>query len=231
MSNSEFAKTLQAYSKQQHGGVILFLTDASTQTWQLPVPDVQIEYFHVEKGQVPTMVPQILLASCGYVTWQAPIQQYVCDMHQRHVPIIIFPYSNSTGTMNDCKLMNHVHALQGGKQESVKGNFTNEDTTIVRTLPHHPLLYQVQTFQCNSMGRIAADPMPDTTVVATWCDGVPLIAERDLIISLNFCPYNVSTSTDAMKMIRNSVLYLLGKNMRHLNVQRIRAFLDVKFVF
>lgn len=168
----------------------------------------------------------LIMAASGFTKWNAEIQKWMLEQYNCGIPFIFFPYGNISGF--EWPLLTNMFPLQPGSQAGCKA-----DTTMHVLNSHHPIMRNIVTFGCPSAHRTKADAKPNAAVYATWEDGVPLVAERNNVVSLNFCIFNYhKKSTDCNKMILQTILYLLNKNdckLQH-TLFASKAYLDVQFV-
>lgn len=162
----------------------------------------------------------------------APCEQvilYVLKQYEMKIPIIMFPY-------NIVKQHSHLFVEQfeilqplvpGNQSQSEKPNSKN---MFFKLVPSHPILQNVSNFECSaSIYRSSTKAKQDATVIATWNDDVPLIAERNHVVALNMCVVNLTPSSDAPLIITNTVRYLLNR-WRCKNAYKFsQRYADVRF--
>lgn len=170
----------------------------------------------------------LILVFNGNCSFDDQVQDFILRKHAQGTPIILFPYTNSTNLL--LEQLQILHPCKHGNETSVRDDITNANSTLVKIIPHHPVLQNVQSFECPSMFRVAAPAKPDTIVIATWLDDVPLVAERGNVLHCNFCLTNSNANTHVTLLVHQAISYMLKKNTRMLLLERLkstRAYCDV----
>lgn len=153
---------------------------------------------------------------------QFVLQQFVWKL----VPVLFFPYAN----VNDLQIpeLLAIHPLQSGEQNSMN----DKNAGMIICDKQHPVLQNIKTIKCDSLFRGSAAARADTQVLATWGDGVPMVAQRMHAMVINLCLCNSEVkNTDFFLLIEQAVQYLLhkyAKNQRMQNVlYKITAYKDI----
>lgn len=231
--------------QQQQAYKILFLVDCAEQI-KLPttiVPYILLDCSKVLNDDMMEHYTDVLehghwdliLLCNGKGAFPKIIQQLVLHQHLYHgVPILFFPYANvSELTMHH---LLPIHPMQFGTQVPVNNKkYRAMDRDWLICDFWHMVVHNVCTICCDSAYRSSAIAKKDTHVIATWVDGVPLIAQRHHAMVINMCLSHYQTiGTDAHKLIQQTVHYLLLKYARkalQCHLVKMRAFTNVIFWF
>lgn len=205
---------------------VLFVTDYKGA--RLPVQLAhQITRLHVENQatfDVPKQRYDVIMLYNGSMPLNTQLLNYVIAQHQMGVPIILFPYMALQSSSFNSPLIQPMHPLEFGTQQGCGSN-----NSFIAVCKHHAILQQVSTFSCSSVHRQLSNAKKDTIVIATWADDIPLIAERNNVVALNFCLTHFDLNSDASMMIANTITYLVNKNRRKMFKQVPKAYCDIIF--
>lgn len=175
---------------------------------------------------------QLLMVFNGYGIVPQHVEDYILQQYKKQVPIILFPYPGFPTTHKYSDALYAIHPLLPGLQEAVDPQKygPEKQNLMVKKQPQHPILQNVKSLSSPSYHRSAQHAKAGTNVIATWVDGIPMIAECDRVVSLNFCLANYNISTNGGIVISNTIEYLLHKCYKKLKILRIH-YTDVKFEF
>lgn len=202
------------------------------------------EYFHLPEQLIPQIVKvwniasskfikpkehsfQLIMLYNGEQKFSSDAIQYMLQERSKGTPFLIFPYS-SVDVLFSAELQ-VLHPLQKGTQCSSKDAQLQDKITIHE--PHHAVVRHVKKVKCHMLSRDTSKAHPTSTVIASYSDGVPLIVERGLSMSLNFClAHYERDKCDAGQLILNAVEYLIRKAQVRIFKRIPIAYADVKLI-
>lgn len=163
--------------------------------------------------QLPEHLPNqfaAIMICCPLPEFSTTAQEYICKQHvQNNVPLIFFPYPCSP--TYELLVLEKYHPLRY-ENDQVWNTKVHKHPVLLQS--HHPIVHGFtgsNLLDCHKGYRDCARPKQQTSVIATWHDGAPLISELNNAVCLNF---SLSNAHDTSKLVQQTVNYLLKKIRR-----------------
>lgn len=155
--------------------------------------------------------PQIILISSSLPRFSAQAQQFILHQHEFFgVPILFFPYPCTPNYQ--LLLLAKYHPLQFEEEQKWQNGKISIGFEIVQA--KHPIV-QANLLECSHGYRDATRAKEQSTVIATWDDGAPLICELNNVVCLNF---SMTTAKNATKLVQQTIDYMLKRRRKFWNL-------------
>lgn len=182
------------------------IDEKSVCVWKIESTSNEPPYNHL----APTL--RLIMSFNGTASYPAPVQQFMVQQYTKGVPLLLFPYSAGGGSLQ-LGTLKALHPLQSGNPSKSAVLLKND---VQLHVPTHPIVQNVKRVICDSKFSDSCHANEQATLIASWYNGNPMVAEWNNIVAINVCLTNSDPKDGDMKlMVQQAMQYLLEKNKKN----------------